>query len=101
VAIGLLISTMSSTQQEAFMSMFLFFYPAMMLSGLMFPVENMPAVLRAVALVDPIEHFLVIVRGVFLRGAGWGVLYPEILVLAVMGLGVLAFSMARFRKTAA
>lgn len=101
VAIGLLISTMSATQQEAFMSMFLFFYPAMMLSGLMFPVENMPAVLRAVARLDPIEHFLVIVRGVFLRGAGWGVLYPEIVVLAVTGLGVLVVAMARFRKTAA
>ena len=96
---GLLISTISATQQEAFMSMFLFFFPAMMLSGLMFPVENMPAALRIVAQADPIEHFLVIVRGVFLRGAGWSVLYPEVLVLAAIGLGVLAFATTRFRKT--
>ena len=98
---GLLISTISATQQEAFMSMFLFFFPAMMLSGLMFPVENMPAALRIVAQADPIEHFLVIVRGVFLRGAGWSVLYPEVLVLAGIGLGVLAFATTRFRKTVA
>lgn len=98
---GLLISTISATQQEAFMSMFLFFFPAMMLSGLMFPVENMPAALRIVAQADPIEHFLVIVRGVFLRGAGWSVLYPEVLVLAAIGLGVLAFATTRFRKTVA
>jgi ABC-2 type transport system permease protein len=101
LGVGLLISTISATQQEAFMSMFLFFFPAMMLSGLMFPVENMPAALRIVAQADPIEHFLVIVRGVFLRGAGWSVLYPEVLVLAAIGLGVLAFATTRFRKTVA
>lgn len=101
LGVGLLISTISATQQEAFMSMFLFFFPAMMLSGLMFPVENMPAALRIVAQADPIEHFLVIVRGVFLRGAGWSVLYPEVLVLTAIGLGVLAFATTRFRKTVA
>ena len=101
LGVGLLISTISATQQEAFMSMFLFFFPAMMLSGLMFPVENMPAALRFVAQADPIEHFLVIVRGVFLRGAGWQILYPEILILAAIGVGGLAFAASRFRKTIA
>lgn len=98
---GLLISTVSATQQEAFMSMFLFFLPAMMLSGMMFPVENMPQGLQYVTLLDPIRHYLIIVRGVFLRGAGWSVLLPQMAALTVIGGSVLLFATSRFRKTAA
>src|SRR2546421_392748 len=81
---GLLISTVSATQQEAFMSMFLFFLPAMMLSGMMFPVENMPQALQYLTLANPIRHYLEIVRGVFLRAAGWRIVYPQILILLGM-----------------
>ncbi|MFI5309838.1 MAG: ABC transporter permease [Gemmatimonadales bacterium] len=98
---GLLISTISKTQQEAFMSMFLFFLPAMMLSGMMFPVENMPPLLQQLTLINPIRHYLVIVRGVFLRGAGWEVLAPQILILLAIGVGVLSFATLRFRKVTA
>jgi ABC-2 type transport system permease protein len=101
LGIGLLISTISNTQQEAFMTMFFFFLPAIMLSGFMFPVENMPAVLRYLTLLDPIRHFLEVVRGVFLRGAGWDVLWHQILVLFLMGVTVLWFATTRFRKTTA
>lgn len=101
LGVGLLISTISKTQQEAFMSMFLFLFPAMMLSGLMFPVENMPLAIQYFTLLDPIRHYLIIVRGVFLRGAGWSVLYPQILTLLVMGVTVLWFAATRFRKTIA
>jgi ABC-2 type transport system permease protein len=101
LGVGLLISTVSRTQQEAFMSVFLFLFPAMILSGLMFPVENMPLPIQYFTLLDPIRHFLVIVRGVFLRGAGWSVLYPQILTLLVMGVGALGFAATRFRKTIA
>jgi ABC-2 type transport system permease protein len=52
-------------------------------------------------LLDPIRHFLVIVRGIFLRGAGWSILYPQILTLLVMGVSVLGFAATRFRKTIA
>jgi ABC-2 type transport system permease protein len=99
IGLGLLISTVSKTQQEAFMSMFIFFLPMMLLSGMMFPVENMPEALKFVAELNPIRHFLVVVRGVFLRGAGWSVLAPRIGVLLVMGLAVLAVAVLRFRKT--
>lgn len=99
IGLGLLISTVSKTQQEAFMSMFIVFIPAMLLSGMMFPVENMPDALQFVAELDPIRHFIVIVRGVFLRGAGWEVLTPRIGVLLGMGLVVLSFAVLRFRKT--
>src|ERR1019366_4920311 len=98
---GLLISTISKTQQEAFMSMFLFFLPAMMLSGMMFPVENMPPLLQQLTLINPIRHYLVIVRGVFLRGAGWQVLMPQILIPLAIGVGVLSFATLRFRKVSA
>jgi ABC-2 type transport system permease protein len=101
LGIGLFISTVSSTQQEAFMTMFFFLLPAIMLSGFMFAVENMPAALQYLTLLDPIRHYLVIVRGVFLRGAGWKILYPQILVLLTMGVTVLWFATTRFRKTTA
>jgi ABC-2 type transport system permease protein len=98
---GLLISTVSATQQEAFMSMFFFFLPAIMLSGFMFPIANMPVALQYLTLLDPIRHYLVIVRGVFLKGVGWGVLWPEIITLLVMGVAILWFATTRFRKTTA
>ncbi len=101
LGVGLLISTVSKTQQEGFMSMFFFFFPAIILSGFMFPVQNMPLAIQYVTLLDPIRHYLVIVRGVFLRGAGWSILYPQILTLLVMGVSVLAFAATRFRKTIA
>ena len=101
LGVGLFISTVSNTQQEAFMSMFLFFLPAMMLSGMMFPVENMPRALQYVTLADPLRHYILIVRGVFLRGAGWEALAPQIITLGVIGVGVLAFATTRFHKTTA
>ena len=99
VGLGLLISTVSNTQQEAFMSMFFFFLPAIILSGFMYPIENMPKVIQAVTLLNPIRHYLVVVRGIFLKGAGFEVLLPQILTLAVMGTTVLWFATTRVRKT--
>ena len=98
LGIGLLISTVSNTQQEAFMSLFFFLLPAIMLSGFMFPVESMPVPLQRMTLLNPMRHFLVVVRGIFLRGAGWDVLYPQIVTLAVMGTGMLSLAASRFHK---
>lgn len=96
---GLFISTVSKTQQEAFMSMFLFFLPAMFLSGFMFPIDSMPVGFQYLTLLDPMRHFLVVVRGIFLRGAGWHVLHTQILTLYGMGIIILGFAASRFRKT--
>lgn len=101
LGLGLFISTVSNTQQEAFMSMFFFFLPAIMLSGFMFPIANMPAALQYVTYLDPLRYFLEIVRGVFLRGAGVRILWPQALVLLGMGLLVLTAATRRFRKTTA
>lgn len=100
IGVGLLISTVSNTQQEAFMSMFMFFMPALMLGGMMFPVENMPHWVQTLTWIDPLRHYLVIVRGVFLRGAGWSIVWPQMLMLALLGGGVLAFATKQFHKTA-
>lgn len=101
LGLGLFISTVSNTQQEAFMSMFFIFMPFIILSGFMYPIENMPVVFRYLSLLNPIRHYLVIVRGIFLKGAGLAILWPQIGALAVMGTAVLAFAATRFRKTTA
>jgi ABC-2 type transport system permease protein len=101
LGIGLWISTVSKTQQEAFMSMFLFFLPAMFLSGFMFPIDAMPEAFQTLTLFNPMRHFLVVVRSIFLRGGGWEVLSTEIITLYVMGIVVLLFAASRFRKTTA
>jgi ABC-2 type transport system permease protein len=95
---GLLISTVSSTQQEAFMATFLTFMPAMLLSGFMFPVSSMPAVFRWVTWLNPLRHYLEIVRGVFLKGAGLSVLWPQHLALLVLGVALLGLAASRFDK---
>ncbi len=101
LGLGLFISTVSNTQQEAFMAMFFFFLPAIMLSGFMFPIANMPVVLQYLTYLDPLRYYLEIVRGVFLRGAGWRILYPQTLVLLAVGMLVLGAATRRFRKTTA
>lgn len=99
LGIGLLISTISSTQQEAMLSTFLFFFPANLLSGLIFPIQNMPTIIQYVTFLNPLRYYLVILRGVFLKGVGPAVLWPNMAVLFVMGIAVLTISSLRFRKT--
>lgn len=95
---GLFISTISSTQQEAFMASFLTFMPAMLLSGFMFPVSAMPEVFRWLTLLNPLRHYLEIVRAVFLKGAGLEVLWPQHLALAGLGAAILTAAVVRFGK---
>jgi ABC-2 type transport system permease protein len=89
----------SNTTQEAFMTMFMFFLPAMILSGFFFPVENMPVAFQYLTLINPVRYYVEAVRAIFLKGAGISVLYPQILALSVMGGGILWFASTRFRKT--
>jgi ABC-2 type transport system permease protein len=98
LGIGLLLSTVSSTQQEAFMGSFLVFMPTMLLSGFLFPVTSMPPVFQQLTLLNPLRHYLEIVRGVFLKGAGLEALWPQLAALAAMGAGVLVFAATRFHK---
>jgi len=99
LGVGLLISTISQTQQQAMMSVFFFFFPAMLLSGFAFPIANMPQVIQWLTLFNPLRYFLVVVRGIFLKGVGADVLWPELAVLAAMAVATLSLAALRFRKT--
>jgi len=101
LGVGLLISTISQTQQQAMMSVFFFFFPAMLLSGFAFPIANMPQVIQWLTLFNPLRYFLVVVRGIFLKGVGADVLWPELAVLAAMAVATLSLAALRFRKTLA
>ena len=99
LGMGLLISTVSQTQQQALMSTFLFFFPAMLLSGFSFPIANMPPVIQWLTFLNPVAYYLVIVRTIFLKGIGLAYLWPHLLALAVMGVGTLVLAVRRFHKT--
>lgn len=101
LAIGLLISTVSQTQQQAMMSTFFFYFPAVLLSGFMFPIANMPVVIQWLTYLNPLRYFLVIIRGIFLKGVGSEILWPQMLALLVMGLTTLWLASSRFKKTLA
>ncbi len=101
LGLGLLISTISATQQEAVMTSFLVIMPVILLSGFMFPVSSMPVAFRWLTLANPMRHFLEIVRGIFLKGAGPAALWPQFLALLVIGAALLAIATRRFHKTAA
>ena len=81
------------------MTSFLVFMPIMLLSGFMFPVSSMPAAFQWLTLLNPLRHFLEIVRAIFLKGAGLDALWPQYLALLVMGTGLLSFATTRFHKT--
>jgi ABC-2 type transport system permease protein len=101
LGIGLLISTVSKTQQQAMMTAFFFNLPAVLLSGFMFPIANMPKVVQWLTYLDPLRYFLVIIRGIFLKGVGVSVLWPQMAALTVMGAATLWLAALRFRKTLA
>ena len=95
LALGLFISTISDTQQQAMMtSTFFFLTPMIYLSGFIFPIENMPAIIQQATYLIPLRYFLVIVRGIFLKGIGLDLLWPQALALAGWGTGMLALAVA-------
>ena len=98
LGIGLFISTVSKTQQQALMSTFFFYLPAVLLSGFMFPIANMPIAVQYVTYANPLRYFLVIIRGIFLKGNGPAVLWPQMLGLLILGAAVITASSLRFRK---
>jgi ABC-2 type transport system permease protein len=99
LALGLFISTVSDTQQQAMMtSTFFFLTPMIYLSGFIFPIENMPAVIQPFTYLIPLRYFLVIVRGIFLKGIGLDLLWPEAAALGGWGVAVLSLAVMRSRK---
>lgn len=99
LGIGLLISTVCSTQQQAFATNFFVVNPMFTLSGFSFPIASMPVALQWLTYLDPMRYYLVIIRGVFLKGVGLAELWPHMLALAVLGAALLTTSILRFRKS--
>ena len=99
LGLGLLISTVSKTQQEAFMGMFLVLMPAIILSGFMYPIRSMPVFFQRLTLLNPLRHFMEIVRAIFLKGAGAADLWPQLTALAIFAVALLSLSIWRFRNS--
>ena len=99
LGIGLLISTISGTQQQAMMSAFFIIFPAMLLSGFAFPIENMPTAVQWLTLLNPLRYYLVVIRGIFLKGVGMAVLWQQFAALGLIGGAVLGLAIRRFKKT--
>jgi ABC-2 type transport system permease protein len=99
LTLGLLFSTLAKTQMQAMQMTFFIVLPSVLLSGFMFPFDAMPKGAQYVAEILPATHFMRLIRGVFLRGAGAAQLLPEILWLLGFALVVLAIATRRFRKT--
>ena len=96
---GLLVSTLVGTQQQAMMfSAFVLMVPMIYLSGLIFPIENMPLVFQYTSIVIPVRSYALILRGIFLKGSGLHVLWPEALALLAIGSTVIVLAALRFRK---
>jgi ABC-2 type transport system permease protein len=98
LSLGLFISTVSRTQQQAMMSAFFFIMPAMLLSGIFTPIESMPAIVQKITLLNPLRYFSKAVRGILLKGNGISILWPQVLALFIFGLTAIIFSSLRFRK---
>jgi ABC-2 type transport system permease protein len=98
LGIGIFIASFSASQQQAMLGTFGFMLPAMLLSGFMSPISSMPPWLRPFTMLIPMRHYVEIMRGCLLKGAGLHDLAQQMIALTVLGVGILAISVARFRK---
>lgn len=98
LGVGLMISALVSTQQQGLLGAFLFLVPSIILSGFATPIANMPLSIQYLTLINPLRYFLVILREVFLEGAGVSILLPEYAALAAIGIGSLLMAGHFFNK---
>jgi ABC-2 type transport system permease protein len=98
LGIGLFISTIAATKQQAMMTSFFFILPFFMLSGFVFPISNMPEVVQWLTYLNPLRYFLVVLRDIFLKGVGLDVLWPQFLALTILGTVVFTGAISRFKK---
>ncbi|MGQ9699280.1 MAG: ABC transporter permease, partial [Armatimonadota bacterium] len=98
LGVGLFVSTVSRTQQQAMMTAFFIIMPSILLSGFMFPIDNMPRPVQYLTYLIPLRYYLEIIRGIFLKGAGLDVMWPNAAALAAFGIVILTLSALRFAK---
>jgi ABC-2 type transport system permease protein len=99
LALGLLISTLCSTQQQAFATNFFVLNPFFILSGFSFPISSMPEILQWFTYLNPLRYYLVVIRGTFLKGVGVDILWPDLLAMSIIAAALLSVSILRFRKS--
>jgi ABC-2 type transport system permease protein len=99
VSVGTLISVVTRTQQQSMMGGFLFIFPAIQLSGLMFPLENMPPAMKVLAYLNPLTYFMEMLRNIMLKGGEPSVLFSRLLILILMAITLTTFSYRKFRTT--
>ena len=98
IGFGLFISALCSTQQQAFLGVFCFMMPAVLLSGFVSPVDNMPAWLQAVTWINPLRHFIPLVKGLFLKDIGWTTVLHGLWPLLVIAVGTSVAADRMFRR---
>jgi ABC-2 type transport system permease protein len=99
LGLGLFISIVSKTQQEALLSTFFISFPTVLLSGFVFPIESMPVAIQHLTLLDPLRYFTVIIRGIILKGIGIRILWPQMAALLFIGLVILTMSSWSFKRS--
>ena len=99
LGIGIFVSAVSRTVPQAMQLAFLTFLPSIYLSGLLFPIEGMPTAAQYLASIIPLTYFLRIVRGIVLKGVGFGYLWPSLIPLIIFGVVIFSLAVLKFRKT--
>ncbi|MEK8051751.1 ABC transporter permease [Ideonella sp. DXS22W] len=99
LGVGFTFSTLARNQLQALQMTFFFFLPSLLLSGFMFPFRGMPVWAQHLGEVLPLTHFLRIVRGILLKGNGWGQVWPELWPMGLFLLAAAAVALARYRQT--
>jgi ABC-2 type transport system permease protein len=98
LGVGLLISTVSSTQQQAMVTSFFYIMPAITFSGFGFPISTMPQWMQYITYAIPLRYFLVVLRGSYLKGVGMDILWPQMAAMALLGMAMLTAAILRFHK---
>lgn len=99
IAIGVFVSAISRTLQQALLLSFFGLFPVMFISGTLAPIESMPALLQNLSQLSPLTHYMEVILGIFLKGAGFAELWPHALALLAIGLPLFGLSLAAFRRT--
>jgi ABC-2 type transport system permease protein len=100
LGLGVFVSTLADNMQTAMIAaVFISLFPSILLSGFVFPLENMPIALRLLSYFFPGRYFVTAIRGVYLKGVGLSVLWPEAVLLVVFAVGIVSLSASRFRDT--
>jgi len=98
LGLGLFLSTISATQQQSMLISFFFTMPVMLLSGFTFPITSMPEWIQYLTYLNPLRYFLIVIRGVFLRGSGVADLWPQLAAMGLLGAAMMGLSALRFKK---